>query len=215
MFLYIIIKRLCFRSHDNILAFPYYGQMNSVQRPFVPRGLFTFSWSFSRACPPRPPINNVENILFDKPWPQNRFNNSAQGGWEGKNHCYRRERANKLLVLTIFACDCRQRNWTISCHRIRSIFNKHYPYLITFLAYNIYLYSKCDITLLGTIHYLWPGVGWQKSGWVMRYFWPKKGGGGYLKILPQKEGSNYFIIVGGNLTCNDYCYCRERARQHI
>jgi hypothetical protein len=41
--------------------------------------LFTFWWSFSRACP-LPPINNVENILFDKPWLQNRFNNIAQGG---------------------------------------------------------------------------------------------------------------------------------------
>jgi hypothetical protein len=41
--------------------------------------LFTFWWPFSRVCPP-PPINNVENILFDKPWPQNRFNNIAQGG---------------------------------------------------------------------------------------------------------------------------------------
>jgi hypothetical protein len=30
--------------------------------------------------PPPPPINNVENILFDKPWPQNRFNNIAQEG---------------------------------------------------------------------------------------------------------------------------------------
>jgi hypothetical protein len=29
----------------------------------------------------------------------------GEGG--GKNHCYRRERANKLLVSTIFACDCR------------------------------------------------------------------------------------------------------------
>ena len=31
----------------------------------------------------RAPINNVENILFDKPWPQNRFNNIAQGGGGG------------------------------------------------------------------------------------------------------------------------------------
>jgi hypothetical protein len=29
------------------------------------------------------PINNVENIIFDKPWPQNRFNNIAQGGGGG------------------------------------------------------------------------------------------------------------------------------------
>jgi hypothetical protein len=51
--------------------------------------LFTFWWSFSRACPP-PPIHNVENILFDKPRPQNRFNNIAQGGGGGggNNHCY-------------------------------------------------------------------------------------------------------------------------------
>jgi hypothetical protein len=28
-------------------------------------------------------------------------------GEGGKNHCYRRERANKLLVSTIFARDCR------------------------------------------------------------------------------------------------------------
>jgi hypothetical protein len=45
--------------------------------------LFTFLWSLSRACPP-PPINNAENILFDKPWPQNRFNNIALGGGGGE-----------------------------------------------------------------------------------------------------------------------------------
>ena len=39
---------------------------------------------------------------------------------------------------------------------------------------------------LGTIHYLRLGVGWQKEGWVMKYFSPKKGG--YLKLLVQKRG---------------------------
>jgi hypothetical protein len=31
----------------------------------------------------------------------------------GKNHCYRRERANKLLVSTIFARDCRTLNFLL------------------------------------------------------------------------------------------------------
>ena len=39
--------------------------------------------------------------------------------------------------------------------------------------------------------------------------------GGHLKILVQKVGSSYFIIVGENLRCNDYCYDRERARKRI
>ena len=44
----------------------------------------------------------------------------------------------------------------------------------------------------------------------MRYFLQKKGG--HLKILVQKGGGvQLFIIVEKNLTCNDYCYHRERA----
>jgi hypothetical protein len=50
-------------------------------------------------------------------------------------------------------------------------------------------------------------VGLAKKGWVMRYFCPKKGG--HLKILVQNGGSSYFIIEGGNLRCDDYCYGGE------
>jgi hypothetical protein len=35
------------------------------------------------------------------------------------------------------------------------------------------------------------------------------------KNIRSVGGSSYFIIVGENLTCNDYCYRRERARQQI
>jgi hypothetical protein len=63
------------------------------------------------------------------------------------------------------------------------------------------------------IHYLWLGVGWQKRGRVMRYFWPKKGGP--PKNIGSEGGGQLFIIVEKKLTCNDYCYHRERARQQI
>jgi hypothetical protein len=62
------------------------------------------------------------------------------------------------------------------------------------------------------IIYDWGWAG-KKRGWVMRYFWPKKGG--HLKILVQKGGVQLFNIVEKKLTCNDYCYHRERARQQI
>jgi hypothetical protein len=61
-------------------------------------------------------------------------------------------------------------------------------------------------------------VGWQKKGVGHEVFLTEKGGGGHLKILVQKGGPVIYysvIIVEKNLTCNDYCYHRERARQQI
>jgi predicted nucleic acid-binding Zn finger protein len=58
------------------------------------------------------------------------------------------------------------------------------------------------------------GGGLAKKGVGHEVFLTEKGGGD-VKILVEKGRSSYFIIVGGNLTCNDYCYSRERARQQI
>jgi hypothetical protein len=60
-------------------------------------------------------------------------------------------------------------------------------------------------------------VGWQKKGVDHKVFLPEKVG------APKNIGSEgggpviYYsgIIVEKNLTCNDYCYHRERARQQI
>jgi hypothetical protein len=59
------------------------------------------------------------------------------------------------------------------------------------------------------------GGGLAKNGVGHEVFLIEKEGGGHLKILFQKGGSSYFIIVRENLTCNDYCYRRERARKQI
>jgi hypothetical protein len=56
------------------------------------------------------------------------------------------------------------------------------------------------------------GGGLAKKGVGHEVFLTEKGGG-HLKILVQKGGVQLFIIVEKNLTCNDYCYHREQARQ--
>jgi predicted nucleic acid-binding Zn finger protein len=52
-------------------------------------------------------------------------------------------------------------------------------------------------------------VGWQIKGVGHEVFLTEKGGD--LKILVQRGGFSYFIIVEKNLTCNDYCYHAQEA----
>jgi hypothetical protein len=58
------------------------------------------------------------------------------------------------------------------------------------------------------------GVGWQKKGVGHEVFLTEKGGGA-PKNISSEGGVQLFIIVEKNLTCNDYCYHRERAKQQI
>jgi hypothetical protein len=61
------------------------------------------------------------------------------------------------------------------------------------------------------------GVAWQKKGVGHEVFLTEKGGG-HPEILVQKGGPVIYysgIIMEKKLTCNDYCYHRERARQQI
>jgi hypothetical protein len=58
------------------------------------------------------------------------------------------------------------------------------------------------------------GGGLAKKGVGHEVFLTEKGGGA-PKNIGSKGGVQLFIIVEKNLTCNDYCYHRERARQQI
>jgi hypothetical protein len=56
-------------------------------------------------------------------------------------------------------------------------------------------------------------VGWQKKGVGDEVFLTEKGGP--PKNIGSEGGVQLFIIVEKKMTCNNYCYHRERARQQI
>jgi hypothetical protein len=55
------------------------------------------------------------------------------------------------------------------------------------------------------------GLGWQKRGVGHELFFTEKGGSPKNIGLKGGGSSCFTDYSGENLTCNDYCYCRERA----